>query len=97
MIYGLFSTCRIKEGISYLHTHGTSLSYVFFIEQLIDYCLFEHTCAAMASMVLLRMSPSWPIFKSRLIQHSLLVTLLETPWQASHAASLAWLGLAWLA
>jgi hypothetical protein len=47
----------------------------------------------MTSMVLLRMSPSWPLSKSRLIQHTLLATKLGMPWWASHAAGLFFLGL----
>ncbi len=83
-IYGLFLTCKIKEGISYKYAHGSLLCH--FVIQL---RLFEHTLAAMMSTVLLHMSPSWPLPKSRRMQHPLSARWLGIPWWASQAADLA--------
>ncbi len=65
---------------------------------LANYCLFRHTWAAMASMVLLRMSPSWPCSNSILIQHpsSAMLTGDTLVGFPCCRLGLAWLSLACL-
>jgi hypothetical protein len=69
----------------------------FLAGKLANYCQFEHTQGAKATTWATANESILASLQSRLIHCPLLATLLWMPGQASHATSLAWLGLAWLA
>jgi hypothetical protein len=88
-LYGLFITCGIKKRVS-------SFAHIYYIICHLLESLPIFACSDILEWlwrVLLRMSPSWPPSKSRLIQHPSLAMLTR---DSLAGFPRCWPGLAWL-